>query len=86
MGVPLFVICCFSLAVVSIFSFCYFDYNVSLYVPLWADPAWDFLGFLDLRDYSLSQVRESFSKLSLQIFFQALPLSLLFLGPLQCEY
>ena len=68
MGVPLFVICCFSLAVVSIFSFCYFDYNVSLYVPLWVDPAWDFLGFLDLRDYSLSQVRESFSKLSFKYF------------------
>ena len=71
----LFVAFLLLLLVFFFFNFCHFDYNVSLYVSLWVDPAWDFLGFLDLRDYSLFQVRESFSKLSLQIFFQALPLS-----------
>ena len=42
-------------------SFCHFDYNVSWHVPLWVNPVWDSLGFLDLGSCFLSQVREVFT-------------------------
>ena len=43
-----------------IFIFCYFNYSVSWCGPLWADPVWDSLCFLDLDVCFHSQVREVF--------------------------
>ena len=63
MGVPLYVICRFSLATFnnfSIFNFCRFDYYVSRCVSPWVDPVWDSLRLLDLGGYFLSHVREVF--------------------------
>ena len=42
-------------------SFCCFDYSVSWNVPLWVNPVWDSMGFLDLGNYFLSQVKEIFT-------------------------
>ena len=87
MGVPLYVICHFSLVSLNIyfifvFNFCQFDYYVSQCVPPWVYPAWDSLCFLDLVDYFLSHIKASFQLLSLQLFSYVLSLSLLLLGPL----
>ena len=63
MGVPLCVICLFSLVAFnnfSFFNFCRFDYYVSWHVSLWVYPVWDSLRFLDLSGYFLSHVREVF--------------------------
>ena len=59
MGVPLYVICRFSLVafnILSVFNFCQFHYYVSWCVPPWVYPAWDSMCFLDLVDYFLSHV------------------------------
>ena len=63
MGIPLYVICCFSLAASNIFSlFLIFDslINLCLGVSLWVYPVWYSLCFLDLIDYFLSHIREVF--------------------------
>ena len=62
-GVPLYVICCFSPVTFNIFSafnFCQFTY-VSRCVPPWVYPSWDSLCFLDLVDYFLLHVQGAFS-------------------------
>ena len=75
MGVPLYVICCFSLVAFSIFffvfNFCQFDYYVSWYVPPWVYPAWGSVHFLDLGDCFLSHVREVFSYYLFKYFLRA---------------
>ena len=51
MGVPLYVMCHFSLVsfnILSVLNFCQFDYCVSRCVPPWAHPSWETLCFLDL--------------------------------------
>ena len=51
MGVPLYVMCHFSLVsfnILSVFHFCQFDYYVSWCVPPWAHPSWETPCFLDL--------------------------------------
>ena len=60
MGVPLYVTCCFFLATFN-FNFCHFNYSVFWCVPLWVNPEWDSLCFLDLDVCFLSQIREVFS-------------------------
>ena len=61
MGVPLYVICHFSLVAFnnfSVFNFCQFDYYVPRRVSPWVYPAWNSLHFLALGGYFLPQVRE----------------------------
>ena len=53
MGIPLFIICCFSFLafnVFSVLSFCQFDYCLSRHVPPSFNSIWDHLHFLDLGD------------------------------------
>ena len=51
-GIPLYVIHCFSLAAFKnslfIFNFCHFNYDMSLCGPLWGHLVWDSLCFADL--------------------------------------
>ena len=64
MGVPLYVICHFSLVAFNILSLSLifmFGCYVSRCVPPWVYPAQNSLCFLDLVDYFLSHVREVFS-------------------------
>ena len=71
MGIPLYVIGCFSLAAFNIFSlYLVFDSftNVSRHVSLWVYPVWFSLCFLDLIDYFLSHVREVLTTISSNIF------------------
>ena len=63
MGVPLYVICHFSLAVFNNFSFSLIFANLvtmCLRVSPWVHPVWDSLPFLDLGGYFLSHVKEVF--------------------------
>ena len=56
MGVPLYIICHFSLVafnILSLSSFCQLDYYVSWCVSPWVYPVWDSLCLLDLIDYFL---------------------------------
>ena len=84
MGIPLYVICCFSLVAFNIFFVSLIFVNlINMYLGL-------FLLWLILYGLCTSQswvtvsfpVYGSFQLLSLQIFSQALSLSLLLLGPL----
>ena len=87
-GVPLYVICHFSLVAfnnfslplifVNLITMCLSD--VSFCVSPWVYPAWYSLHFLDLGDYFLSHVREFFDYNLLKYFLGSF-LSLL-LGPL----
>ena len=64
MGVPLCIICYFSFAAFNILSLSLisliFNYNASC-ISLWVNFIWDFLGFLELGDSFLYQIREVFS-------------------------
>ena len=85
-GVPLYVICRFSLVAFNILSlplsnFCRFDCYVSRCVPPWVYPSWDSMCFLDLVDYFLSHVWEVFSYYLFKYFLRSF-LSLFSLGPL----
>ena len=63
MGVPLYVICCFSLAAFNNFSLSLIFAHlitVSQHVSPWVYPVWNSLRFLDLGCYFLSHVREVF--------------------------
>ena len=75
MGVPVYVICCFSLGAFNNlpFIFCHFDYCVSWCVSPWVYPAWDSLCFLDSVDYFLSHVKELFSHYHFQYFLGSFP-------------
>ena len=64
MGIPLYVICCFSLAAFKIFSlYLIFDslINMCLGVFLLGFTLYGTLHFLDLTDYVLSHIREVFN-------------------------
>ena len=65
MGIPLCVICCFSLAAFNICSLCLIFVNLInmclvVFLP-WVYPVWNSLGFLDLGDYFLPHFREVFN-------------------------
>ena len=71
MGIPLCVICCFSLAAFIICSLRLSFVNVismSWGVLPWVYPVWDSLGFLDLGDYFRPYFREVFSYFLLKYF------------------
>ena len=71
MGIPLCVICYFSLAAFNICSLCLIFVNlinVSWGVSPWVYPVWDSLGFLDLGDYFLPHFREVFNYYLLKYF------------------
>jgi len=71
MGIPLCVICCFSLAAFNICSLCLNFVNLinmSWGVLPWVYPVWDSLGFLDLGDYFLPHFREVFNYYLLEYF------------------
>ena len=71
MGVPLYVICHFSLLAFNMLSSCLifvFDYYVPQCVSLWVYPFWGSLHLLDLVNYFLSHVREIFSYYFFQYF------------------
>ena len=74
MGIPLYVICCFSLAAFSIFSlYLIFDNLINMCLGmflLWIYPLWDSLCFLDLIDYFLSYFREVFNCNLLKYFLR----------------
>ena len=85
MGIPLCVICCFSLAAFNVFSFyLIFDslIDMSWCVSPWIYPAWDSLHFLDLIDYFLSDIREVFNYNLFEYFLIPFFFSLILLGPL----
>ena len=71
MGIPLCVICCFTLAAFNIFSLCLIFsslINVSWGVSPWVYPVLDSLGFLGLGDYFLLHFREVFNCYLLKYF------------------
>ena len=71
MGIPLCVICCFSLAAFNICSLCLIFVNLinmSWGVSPWVYPVWHSLGFLDLGDYFLPHFREVFDYYLLKYF------------------
>ena len=72
MGIPLCVICCFSLAAFNICSLCLIFVNLInmclvVFLP-WVYPFGDSLGFLDLGGYFLPQFREVFNYYLLKYF------------------
>ena len=82
MGIPLCVICCFSLAAFEICFLCLIFINlinmclwvfhfVSLGVSFWVYPVWDSLGFLDLVGYFPPHFREVFNYYLLKYFLMA---------------
>ena len=74
MGIPLCVICCFSLAAFNIFSLCLIFVNLinmSWGVLPWVYPVWDSLGFLDLGGYFLPHFREVCNYYLLKYFLMA---------------
>ena len=77
MGIPLCVICCFSLATFNICSLCLIFVNLINYVNVswgvspWVYPVWDSLGFLDLGNYFLPHFREVFNYYLLKSFLMA---------------
>ena len=85
MGIPLYVICCFSLVAFNIFSlsliFSQFAYCVSWCVPPWVYPAWDSLCFLDLSGYFLFHIREIFNYNLFKYFLKHLLLLFFFWDP-----
>ena len=72
MGIPLCVICCFSLAAFNICSLCLIFVNLINMclggVSPWVYPVWDSLGFLDLGDNFLPHFREVFNYYLLKDF------------------
>ena len=72
MGIPLCVICCFSLAAFNICSLCLIFANLINMclggVSPWDYPVWDSLGFLDLGDYFRPHFREVFNYYLLKYF------------------
>ena len=71
MGIPLCVICCFSLAAFNICSLCLIFVNLinmSWGVLPWVYPVCDPQGFLDLGDYFLPHFREVFNYYLLKYF------------------
>ena len=61
------------------FDFCHFDYCVSWCVPPWIYPAWDYV--LPVLRWLFPFPCENFQLLSLKIFSQAFPLSVLLWDP-----
>ena len=77
MGIPLCIICCFSLAAFNICSLCLIFVNLINYVNVswgvspWVYPVWDSMGFLDLCDDFLPHSREVFNYYLLEYFLMA---------------
>ena len=74
MGIPLCVICCFSLAAFNVCSLCLIFINlinICWGVLPWVYPVWDSLGFLDLGGYFLPHFREVFNYFLLKYFLTA---------------
>ena len=75
MGIPLCVICCFSLQLLIFFSLCLTFITWLICVGCFAlginpeSPVWDSLGFLDLGDNILPHFREVFNYYLLKYFF-----------------
>ena len=68
MGIPLCIICCFSLAAFNIYSLCLIFLNlINMCLAPWVYPVWDSLGFLDLGGY----FREVFNYYLLKYFLMA---------------
>ena len=70
MGIPLCVICYFSLAAFNICSLCLIFVNlINMCLGMfWVYPIWDSLGFLDLGDYFLPHFRDVFNYYLLKYF------------------
>src|SRR5574339_366181 len=87
MGIPLCVICCFSLATFNICSLCLIFVNLINYVNVswgispWVYPVWDSLGFLDLSDYFFPHFREVFKCYLLKYFLMVFLFVFFFCDP-----
>ena len=72
MGIPLCVICCFSLAGFNICSLCLVFINlINVCLRMfssWVYPVWDYLGFLGFGGYFLPHFRENFNYYLLRYF------------------
>ena len=82
MGIPLCVICCFSLVAFNICSLCLIFVNLinmSWGVSPWAYPVWDSLCFLDLADYFFPHFRE-FSTIVYRLLENTAPTANIILG------
>ena len=76
MWIPLYVICCFSLAAFNILSLCLIFVsliNVCLSVFFLVYPVWDSLCFLDFIDYFLPHVGEVFNYNLFKYFLRPFP-------------
>ena len=75
MGIPLCVICCFSLAAFNICSLCLIFANlINMCLGVFClgfNPVWDSLGVLDLSGYFLLHFREVFKYYLLKYFLMA---------------
>ena len=74
MGVPLYVICPFSLVdfnVLSVFNFSLFDCSVSQCVPSWVYLTWYSQRFTDLAGFFLSHVQEVLSYYFFKYFLRS---------------
>ena len=73
MGIPLCVICCFSLAAFNICSLCLIFVNlINMCLGVFRFGfVWDCVGFLDLGDYFLPHFREVFNHYLLKYFLMA---------------
>ena len=82
MGMPLWVICCFSLTAFNICSLCVIFVNLINMclggVSPWVSPVWDSWGFLELGSYFLPHFREVFSYYLLKYFLMAFLLVIFF--------
>ena len=89
MGIPLWVICCFSLAAFNICSLCLIFVNlINMCLGMFCLGfilLGDSLGFLDLGDYFFPHFREVFNYYLLKYFLMAFLFCLLLLGPLWFE-
>ena len=82
MGIPLCVICCFSLAAFNICSLCLIFINlINMFwgVSPWVYPVCDSLGFLDLGDYLFPHFGDAFNYYLLKYFLMFFSFCLLLL-------
>ena len=76
MGAPLYIICCFSLVAFNISPLSLiFVHLITMCIPPWVYPSWDYLHSLDFADYFLSHIREVFSYYLFKYFLESYLLS-----------